>query len=120
MANELSMSMRMKLDNGFLTVDKRINLGDFLVTQTTQALVSNVQAVGTAAEALVLGEITTPGWAYFENLDATNFVEIGGGSFTAFVKLKPLEKCMFRIGIAAPQAKADTAGINLFYIILDD
>ena len=54
-------------------------------------VVSNVQAVGFAAhEALILGEVATPGLSWFKNLDATNFVEIGydtTGTFRPVVRL---------------------------------
>ena len=89
--------------------------------QTSALLIRNVQNIGFAAdEALALGDVVTPGWCVFQNLDDTNYVEIGTGSFTAFLKLKPGELCMCRLGTTAPRAQAAVAAIDLFYIIYSD
>ncbi len=86
--------------------------------------VRNVQTVGFAAhEALVLGDVTTCGWAYFKNTDATNYVQIGvdtTGTFRAVIKLKPGEGGVIRLATNAPYAQAAVAAVNLHYWILQD
>jgi len=81
-------------------------------------LVRNVQNVATSWGALGLGGVVTPGIAIFKNLDDTNYVEIGDGT-TAFAKLLPGEQCILRLALAALQARANTAAVDLFYIIYD-
>ncbi len=79
------------------------------------------QTVGTAAEVLVLGEVGTPGWFLIYNMDATNFVEVldsTGGAVT--LKIKAGEFACGRFGCAAPAVKADTAPVNIEYIVIED
>lgn len=118
MANEITYQFQILLNNG--------NLGDNYASSSQAAdqadakLIRNVQTIGTTAEALELGDVANAGWAVFQNLDDTNFVEIGVSGFTAFAKLKPGEQCILRLGTNAPEAQADTADIDLFYIIYSD
>lgn len=118
MANEITYQFQTLLSNGGLGDSYASNSQS--ADQASALLIRNVQNIGTSDEALALGDVTTPGWAVFQNLDDTNFVEIGVGSFTAFLKLKPGEQCLCRLGTTAPRAKADTAAVDLFYIIYSD
>jgi hypothetical protein len=120
MANEITYQFQTLLSNGSLSDSYASNSQS--ADQASALLIRNVQNIGTAAagEALALGDVTTTGWAVFQNLDDTNFVEIGVAGFTAFVKLKPGEQCILRLGTNAPLARADTAAIDLFYIIYSD
>jgi hypothetical protein len=118
MANEITYQFQTLLGNGDLSDSFASN--SQAADQSSALLIRNVQNIGTSDEALALGDVTTPGWCVFQNLDDTNFVEIGVGSFTAFLKLKPGELCLCRLGTTAPRAQADTAAIDLFYIIYSD
>ena len=118
MANEITYQFQTLLSNGDLADSYASN--SQAADQSSALLIRNVQNIGTSDEALALGDVTTPGWSVFQNLDDTNFVEIGVGSFTPFLKLKPTEQCLVRLGTTAPRAQADTAAIDLFYIIYSD
>lgn len=118
MADELTTTIQYTLT--------RTNITQARVTQSNSVdcsadlMVENVQAIGTSAENLAVGDVATPGYGYYKNLDATNYVEIGkdSGGFVAFVKLKPGEDCWFPIAASITiQAKADTASCNLYYKI---
>ena len=94
------------------------------VTQTlTSAIrVQGVQNVGTTYEVIDLASLATDGGpAWFYNRDDTNFVEIGreiSAAFEAFLKIPP--QCVaFLPGVSDKDlyAKADTAAIDLEYII---
>lgn len=82
--------------------------------------------VTTTAGAIALpANIGTPGYALFQNLDPTNYIELGpdaAGTFKPFVKLKPGEVGLFRIGIAANaiHAKANTATCKLGVSMVED
>jgi hypothetical protein len=88
---------------------------------------SNVLQVGTTAEELDLGGITVPGWAFFRNLDATNFIEVGRDDtgFISFARLRAGsatvagEWFLGPVGPGAIWAKADTAAARLQYIITE-
>jgi hypothetical protein len=119
MADELTMRFQIALGNGDL--NDSFAASGLSADQVTPALVRNVQTVPFASHAVVdLADVATPGWAVFQNLDATNFVEVGidvAAVFYPFIKLEPGEQCMVHLGIAAPYAQADTGAVDLFYII---
>jgi hypothetical protein len=89
----------------------------------TNNVIENIQNIGTSEEALTMGEVTNPGFAYFKNLDTTNFIEIGqydvNTNFVAFVKIETNAACVLWLGTTAPYAKADTAACKLDYVIAD-
>lgn len=119
MANEITYQLQALLNNGELS--DNFASGSKSVDQSSALLIRNVQNIGFAAdEALALGDVATPGFCIFKNLDDTNYVEIGVGSFTPFLKLKPGELALCRLGTTAPRAQADTAAVDLFYIIYSD
>ena len=123
MADEIAVGLDIELENGNLKSSKRISRGSLKVDQTTARLVENVQDVGTTHEALVMGEVSTAGYAFFRNLDGTNFVEIGidaSGTFHGTIKLKAGEAAIVRLGTNAPYAQADTAAVDLQYMIFED
>lgn len=79
---------------------------------------AGIQNVGTTHEALDVGDVSTPGPCLFQNLDSTNFVEIGreiAAAFQAFAKVGPGAFA----GPIQPAAgvtwyvKADTAAVPL-------
>ena len=97
--------------------------GQFNVTMTGTDLVLATQEIGTSAENINKGEVTTPGMCMIHNLDGTNYVEVGHdetGSFVADVKVKAGEWAMFRMAQATPQGRANTAAVNIEYFIIED
>lgn len=117
MANEITHTFQTLLNNAGLSDNH--SSGSIAIDQATEKLVRNVLTVTTSEVALDLGGVSTPGLGIFQNLDDTNFVEIGV-SGTMVVKLKPGEQYCFRLSTTAPYAIADTASVELFYIIYDD
>lgn len=86
-------------------------------------LVHHRQSVGTAAEALDLGEVTAGGYCLAINRDPTNFVEIRPTSTAVdTIRLKAGELACFRLSAdaTAPNAIADTAAVQLEYWLLSD
>jgi hypothetical protein len=123
MADEITLTGRLQLVNGNLKVTR--DLGSRSADQTTARYVANVQDVGFAAhEALDMGEVSTAGWAVFYNHDSTNYVEIGiddTGTFEAVIKLEAGEAAgPLRLASSAPYAQANTAAVDLEYVILED
>jgi len=78
-----------------------------------------VQIVGTTREAMLLGDVGTPGYVMLHNCDATNFVEVFPNNTDAgLVKLLKGEWAVFRLDSAAPYLKADTAPCNVEIFLL--
>jgi hypothetical protein len=108
-----------ELTNGSLT--DNYSSGQVVADQVTALLVRNVQTIPFASHAaLDLGDVATPGWAVFKNLSTTDFVQVGidvGATFYPFLTLEPGEQMPCHLGTTAPYALADTATVDLFYII---
>jgi hypothetical protein len=121
MANEVVYQFQITLNNGEL--QDQYTSGSSGADQSTAKLVRNVQTIGFAThEALGLGDVTTPGYAVFKNLDDTNFVDVGlevAATFYVFARLQPGEQGLVPLGASAIYAQADTADVELFYIIYD-
>lgn len=123
MADEITVSARLQVRKGGITLDK--NFQAIRVDMAGDAKTESIQPIGFAAhEVLVLSDgVTTAGYAYFHNLDITNFVQIGidsGGTFHPLVKLFPGEVALFRLATSSVYAKADTASVNLEYGIVEN
>lgn len=125
MSNEISYQFQLLLNNGKLKDQYSSPAG--AATQTTAALVRNVQTVTSVAPAqpLDLGSVATTGFAVFQNLDATNYVEIGawdgvGSVFWPFIRLKAGEQGMMRLSTNPPYALANTGSVKIFYIVYAD
>ena len=124
MSNEVAYQFQLLLNNG--TLKDQYSSGSASATQLTPLLIRNVMTILAAPNphtALDKGSVTTPGYAVFQNLDTVNFISIGidvTGSFHSFLKLKPGEQGMCRLGTTAPYALADTLPVSLFYIIYSD
>ena len=119
MANEISYQFQSLLNNAGLS--DSFSSGSVSVDQATASLIRNVQLITQAAHvALMLGDVVTPGYVVFQNLDDTNYISIGidvAGTFHEFERVYPGEKHLLRLGTTAPYALANTADANLFYII---
>lgn len=121
MANEITLNLSLKVAKSYLqqTMAPGTVTADLSGTNAT----GGSQNIGTSAEAIVMNDVTTAGYAFFRNLGPTNYVEIGTGTgtnFAAFAKLKAGEPAVIRLGTSAPTAKANSAAIDLQYFILAD
>jgi len=121
MADEITYQFQTVLNNGNL--QDQYSSGSSSADQSNAKLIRNVQTIGFAThEALELGDVATPGYAVFKNLDDTNFVQIGlevGGTFYPFAKLGSENQGMVPLANVTFYAQADSADVELFYIIYD-
>jgi hypothetical protein len=78
--------------------------------------------VGTAEEAMKLGELSALGWCIFINRDDTNYVEIrsGTGASNDIIKVPAGGVALFHWGsdVSAPYVIAPTAACQCEYLIL--
>ena len=124
MANEISISTRLLAKKSFLNVDH--NVGTVTADLSGSTSAAGIVSIPTTAggTALSLDGITTAtmGYAFFRNIDATNYIEIGvqvGGTFYALVKLKAGEVALLRMNQTnPPYALANTATVVLQFTIL--
>ncbi len=76
-------------------------------------------SAGTSATLVPLGQVTAVGWAYFKNMDPTNYVQIlDGASGDPFLKLTPGGVFMGPLDSdVVPYALANTAVCQLEFLI---
>ena len=78
----------------------------------------------TAGTSISFGSVSSPGYLYLKNLDATNYVNYGpvcGGAMQNIGKLKAGEWAMLRLDLAVTiAAVANTAPVNLWYDLYSD
>ena len=117
MAQEIRATAGITLQNGNLQVSRSVS--NFPADQSGVGLQYGVQHVPTSPTALDMGNIGTAGWAFFRNLDSTNFIQIGTTGFVPFVTLLPGEVAVMRLATSAPYAQSDTAAVDLEYLILE-
>lgn len=122
MASEISISAAMNVTAGEYTHNK--SLSSEAQDLTTTVASGGVLSVGTSEEAIPLGDLTTPGWAYFKNVStADKYIEVGqmvSATFTPFLKLFQGQFAgPMPLGVAAPYAKAEAAACGLEYYILE-
>ena len=113
MANEISYSISLTARKGGASVSQTKS---GRATMAGDDMVKTTQLIGTTAELVTFGEITgAPQMVMIENLDATNFVEIGGDSGLTVFKLKILagEANLLSLSSATLYAKADTADVRI-------
>lgn len=126
MANEIRMTGELRWNDPSTTDFQRwkYSAKDVDKVADPQHSVRGKMSVGITAEDIILGDVATPGLAMFYNADATNFVHIGkmvGLNFEQFLKIKPLEWAgPIRLANISPQAKANTAAVELHYWIIED
>lgn len=100
-----------------------ISVPDLAVTLSGTKFLHGRQSIGTAEEALILGEVAAGGWLILVNRDATNFVAVKAASgATPLAKMKAGEPALFRLhpSATAPYLAADTAACEVEYLLLVD
>ena len=89
---------------------------DDISSKVTNEMITLVQNVGTSAEAVTLTDLDTAGYAFFKNMDGTNFVEIALDSAVStqvFAKLYPGQFALIPLKTTTIYAKFDTGAGNL-------
>lgn len=122
MADEMIFSASMQYEDAF-GVSFGMSVTEARKSITSKKPIVLVQNIGITEEAITLGDVSTPVYAFFRNLDPTNFVELrvatGGAKFA---RLDPDSNadgknfpCCLRLGsgATAPYAIADTAACNI-------
>lgn len=120
MANELTLNLKVKYEKNGITDTRTFSDN---VDVSGAFLCGGVQTIGTTEELLAVGDVATKGYARFMNIDATNYVEIGSyvaATFYPLIKLKAGETAVCRLSAVTVYARANTAAVNLDYMIFSD
>ena len=119
MANEITQTVNLSFTKGgatnYFATTSRIDM-------TGTGFNGSTQEIGTTAELLDLSGVTgSPGQLAIKNLDATNFVEIGGDSgLTVFkIKLRPGKSMLIEPTSGTIYAKANTAACLIQKLAID-
>lgn len=119
MAGEITAVAVVQVSRGGFSHIKQLSMD----AQDLDASVASggIMSVSDSSEAIPVGDLFKPGWAYFKNMSDDIAVEIGtdDGSFAAFLRLAPGQFAGPMPLGAAPYAKADTAGCELEFYILE-
>lgn len=120
MANEITMTFRQSVTNGNYSPGT-ISISNAQVDQAAVGCAEGVQNIGTSEESLSTGDLTTYGWIYLRNLDATNYVQAGFSTGVYGIRLEAGEFATFRTEPAATvYLKANTAACDVQYRWLED
>jgi len=96
MANEISVTAGIRVLNGnmdFQQAAKTYSINQSAVGGPTPGAI----VVGTTEESTAFPELTTEGWLFMQNLDATNYVQWGFSTGVYGGRLRPGETAMFRM-----------------------
>lgn len=129
MANEITVAAYLQYANAVLNIPQ-VNYPFTNATKTVTIVGKNyvfgTKSIPTTAggTAIPLGGVGTLGWAIFQNIDPTNFIQLlSAVSGTVFAKLQisePASVFRFDPGITAPAALANTAAALLAFLILEN
>ncbi len=126
MANEITLSTNLAVKNPATGTawTSTIRPAVFSITQNALGEVGSVVSIPTTITDLVITGLATAGLAWFMNLDATNYIQVGidqTGTLAPFVHLKPGEGYVVRLepGINLA-AKSHTAPCLLWWVVYSD
>lgn len=123
MANEIRYSIALTFIKGVRSADtKGLNTTAQQITVTGTDYHTMTQTIGTSAEALDLGDITTPGVFVVKNLASSGYVDFHRATFTAgngTVRLNAGEAQLFRFASTTPFALASVSSEIAFLLIED-
>lgn len=123
MANEITVSASLKVSNGNFELNKSSGFKQFDQTGSIGGNPGTVN-ISTSDEVINLGDITTPGWFFAQNLDETNYVELGPESASSMIPAWRLEPGEFTLGRLSPvitlRGQANTAAVNVLLLVLED
>jgi hypothetical protein len=122
MANEITTSISLVLRNGFLRSD--FKPAKILTTQTTGAIFDVSPTIATTETTVTITGLTTPKICILQNLNATNYCELGFATTTTPIKLFPTGTGLPNIitlntGTTVLYMKANTAAVKVRVMVLD-
>ena len=120
MSDELRLTMQMTLINGNLR--KSIQPVLSAIDQADDLAFEDVNPIATSEESISsFGSVANEGYCFLQNLDETNYIEIGFSTGVYGIKLKAGEASILRLvpGLTL-YLRANTATCNLYLVVLED
>lgn len=114
MANELAVSGNIRYQKA--GVDEVLTFSQ-AVDVAGSALSRQVLFIGTTEEAVLMGDVTSPGYVVAHNLDTTNYVQIGAETAEYCIRLKAGQRAIFPLEGTTIFAKANTAQCSVLFLI---
>lgn len=115
MANEITVQATLTINDG-AAYQQTFALGPKQADLTNKYASGGVQIIGTNAETVSVVDVSTAGYAVFQNIEAasntTRWVEVGPTNSNFFVKLLPGEFAVSRLNTTAVYARANTSQTN--------
>jgi hypothetical protein len=120
MANEITVSGRLRVSNGNLEFDQ--NLGQLQFDQAAAGgPTPGYLTIGTSEESEAFSELGTLGWILMRNLDDTNYVEWGFATGAYGGRLEPNEFALFRLNPSTTvYLRANTSACKCVLYALED
>jgi hypothetical protein len=121
MASEITTNLRVQLANGLLAAD--FNPGRKQINQTGQGKFESVRSIATTETSVSLTGITTPHVAIVQNLDATNYCELGTTTTDYPIRLRPAGLpaiVPLNAGKTTLYLKANTAATRVLIIVFEE
>lgn len=112
MANEISASASLSANKNSISVSNSFSRS---ADMAGSELILSVQSIGTTAEAVALGDVSTIGFLMIKNMDETNFVEIdSANTFDKFPqKLLAGDFILLKPQTTTIYAKANTSACSI-------
>lgn len=118
MANELTLAASLKFVKG--TTNVSFAKSGIQLDVSGKNYTHKTQSIGTSEEAVDLGDVATPGYILIYNKDATNYVSVRAGTGEAnLVKVPPGGIGLFHCEASAPYAIANTAAVDIEYLLVE-
>lgn len=121
MANEITLAASLTLIKTGVNISG--TLSGLAITQGGTNSIGNIQNIGITTEQIVYGDVTTIGYLFVKNMDATNFVLVSLATpaiaGTSFAKLLPGEALVIPTRQTTVYAIADTAACDCYIVAVE-
>jgi len=117
MADEITMSARISYVKGSETLARQLT---DLITVASTGYSDLTQSIATSSTSLDFGNVSTPGAYFVQNLDSTNYVEIGYDGTNWPIKLLPGAYMQaYNSSGTTPRGRANTAAciVNVIGVV---
>lgn len=124
MANEISYTHRLSVSGtGKPTYSRTVTLTRDMAGADFDGKTVSIPTTAAGTAITIDAAVASKGFAYFENLDATNFVEVGvqvSSTFYPLIRLNAGEYAAVRLSTGVNLfARADTANVRLSYGVFE-
>lgn len=120
MANEITLTASLSINKpSIMSSAVARSVTNYLANMSGNFWVEGTISVTTGGVAIPLGQVTTPHWAVFHNLDTVNFLTLRNGASGADLpKLLAGDWAFFPLlDTSTPYAVANTAAVLMEYLI---